>query len=115
MIEPGEYRVEPILCEMPVLPPQENPLPRCQRLSREQAAVWIRVLLRLEHEMPMARLAKELDLTDRQLAVSLALLIREGTARIRQSPDGLRVVRVEARGSGKGLDKKSVAPRISAE
>ncbi len=45
--------------------------------------------------MPMARLARELSLSDRQVGMGLARLIRRGAARIRMGPDGLRVARVE--------------------
>jgi hypothetical protein len=69
-----------------------------QELSNEQAAYWIQVLLRLESEMPLAHLAEELGFSDRQFGMALGLLIREGKARIRDAPAGLRVVRVEATG-----------------
>jgi len=71
-----------------------------RELSKTQAAVWIRVLLRLEAELPLARLAEELGLSDHQFGMALGLLIREGKARIRDAPAGLRVVRVEATGRG---------------
>ncbi len=95
MADAREHPVAPSPREVSAPGLRENLVPFRQRLRREQTAVWIRVLLRLEREMPMARLAKELDLSDRQLGMGLALLIREGTARIRKTPDGLRVARVE--------------------
>jgi hypothetical protein len=75
--------------------PPEAQSPLQQELSKEQTAVWIRALLRLEPELSMARLAEELGLSDRQLGVGLSLLIRRGQARVREAPAGLRVVRVE--------------------
>lgn len=67
-----------------------------RELNKEQAAVWIRALLRVEPELSLAHLAKELGFSDRQLGRGLGLLIREGRARIRKAPGGLRVIRVEA-------------------
>ncbi len=96
LAEPQEYRVEPIPGEVSSPTSQEIQVSRRQGLTGEQAAVWIRVLLRLEREMPMARLAERLGFSDHLFGTGLARLIREGTARIRNSPDGLRVFRVES-------------------
>ncbi len=65
-------------------------------LGKRQAAVWIQVLLRVEPEFSLARVATELALSDRQLGRGLGALIREGKVRIRQAPGGPRVERVEA-------------------
>ena len=98
MSEAREHRVAPPPTEVPAPSPHEILTPFRQRMSRKQTAVWIRVLLQLEREMPMALLAKELDLSDRQLGMGLSLLIRKGMARIRKTPNGLRVVLIETTG-----------------
>jgi hypothetical protein len=75
--------------------PPEAQVSLRRELSKEQAAVWIRALLRLERELPLDRLTEELGFSDRDFGAGLALLLREGKARIRKAPGGLRVVLVE--------------------
>jgi hypothetical protein len=69
-------------------------------ISKERAATWIRVLLQLEPELPLARLADELGFSNRQFGKALGLLIREGRARVRDAAGGLRVVHVKATRQG---------------
>jgi hypothetical protein len=76
-------------------PSVEAPRAVPQERSTEQVAVWIRALLRLEPELRLPGLAEELDLSDRRFGQALGLLIRQGKARIRKAPGGIRVVRVE--------------------
>ncbi len=75
---------------------REFQISRRRKLNKGRAAVWIQVLLRVEPELSLTRVATELALSDRQLGRGLGLLIREGKARIRQGPGGPRVERVEA-------------------
>jgi hypothetical protein len=60
-----------------------------------QVALWIQVLLRVEPELPLSRLAEELGVSDRQVGKALGLLIRERRVRIRDAPAGLRVILCE--------------------
>jgi hypothetical protein len=60
-------------------------------LTDEEAATLIRVVLQSEREMPLASLAEELGLSDRQFGMGLGLLIREGRAKIREGYAGLMV------------------------
>ncbi len=83
-----------------VSPPAKAPTCRQQEVSRRQAATWIRVLLRLQPDLPVAWLAQQLGLSDRLIGLGLALLIRQGKARIRRGAGGLRVLRVEAEPPG---------------
>lgn len=73
---------------------------RRRGLTKKQAAAWIRILLRLESEMPLSHLADELGFSDRQFGEALGLLVREGKARVRDGPGGLRVVWVETTRQG---------------
>lgn len=60
-------------------------------LTDAEAAALIRVVLQAEPELPIARLAEELCLTEYQLGMGLGLLVRSGEAKIRQEPEGLVV------------------------
>jgi cytochrome b subunit of formate dehydrogenase len=60
-------------------------------LTDKEAATLIRVVLQIEPELPVARLAAELGLTDHQFGMGLGLLIREGKLKMRETPSGLMV------------------------
>lgn len=98
--EAPEDRVAGAAIEGPAPPSREPQVSLRRGLSKEQAAVWIRVLLRVKPELSLARLAKELGFSDRQLGRGLGRLIREGKARIRKAPGDLRVIRGEASDEG---------------
>jgi hypothetical protein len=54
----------------------------------------------VQPELQLVWVAEELGVSDHAVGLGLGLLIREGKARIRDGPDGLRVIRVEREPSG---------------
>jgi hypothetical protein len=67
-------------------------------LTDPEAAALILVVLRSEGEVPLAGLAEELGLSDRQFGMALGLLIRERQVRIRAGAEGIVLVMRRANG-----------------
>jgi hypothetical protein len=77
-------------------------------LTDREAAILILVVLQAEGEVPLGGLAEELGLSGRQFGMGLGLLILDGKAMIRHSPEGfvVRLVGAASDTAGAGHDNR---------